>query len=131
MEYIIGFFAGFVIASLFYYLYNPANAKREESRRTSSLPDPTLSSKMRRDLWIKYKWINMQSMTEIEPLYVCCGFREIEEAAVAAAQFDTMMQTEVKKKLRERNSKITYLYGQAHKAGVVQKLCVCGSCQPH
>jgi hypothetical protein len=45
---------------------------------------------MRRILWIKYKWVNMAAVGDIEPIYSCSGLRPIEESVEAAAQFDVM-----------------------------------------
>lgn len=49
-----------------------------------------LLSDMRRILWIKYKWVNMAAVGDVEPIYSCSGLRPIEEAVDAAAQFDVM-----------------------------------------
>lgn len=52
--------------------------------------EAVLLSDMRRILWIKYKWINMAGVGDVEPIYLCNGLRPIEESVDAAAQFDVM-----------------------------------------
>jgi hypothetical protein len=49
-------------------------------------------SQMRRNMWIKYKWVNIQTLAESEPNYLCTGLRDIAEAREAAEQFDTSWQ---------------------------------------
>lgn len=43
---------------------------------------------MRRNEWIRYQWINVQTMSMGKPLYLRGGLRPIEDAKNAAEQFD-------------------------------------------
>lgn len=53
-------------------------------------PDkPVPYSEMRRNLWIAFKWENVQEHGDIMPIYVCSGMRPIEDTETAARQFDT------------------------------------------
>lgn len=38
-------------------------------------------------IWVKYKWVNIQSHIDPEPIYLCVGMRSIEEAPVAEKEF--------------------------------------------
>jgi hypothetical protein len=45
-------------------------------------------SKMIRNEWITFKWINVSTYLDEEPKYIYNGFREISEAAEVAKQWD-------------------------------------------
>jgi len=47
-------------------------------------------STMHRAEWITFKWENVQTVTDKEPVYVCTGLRPIEQAEQAARNFDIM-----------------------------------------
>jgi len=50
-----------------------------------------LLSNMKRNLWVKYKWVLVNPESGIdEPRYLRSGLRPIEETVKAAEQFDTM-----------------------------------------
>ena len=52
-------------------------------------PDLIKQTEMRRDWWIHYKWENVTSHSDSEPVYLKAGLRPIEETVIAAEQFDT------------------------------------------
>jgi hypothetical protein len=53
---------------------------------------PVKASEMSRDKWILYKWENITTLSDKEPVYLCTGIRPIEEAVEAANNFDTWRQ---------------------------------------
>lgn len=55
-----------------------------------SEPVKTPLSKMTRSNWIKYRWKNVQTFADKEPQYIMTSLRPIEEAEIAARQWDTM-----------------------------------------
>lgn len=56
-----------------------------------------LASDMKRQDWIKYRWVNVQEVQDSEPKYICTGLRPIEEAKEAAEQFDYWLYGSIKK----------------------------------
>jgi hypothetical protein len=46
-------------------------------------------SRMTNTQWITYKWINIQTTADSEPMYLCTGMRDISEAKDAEEQFKT------------------------------------------
>lgn len=50
-------------------------------------------SKMTRNLWIAYKWVDVRGAMDIEAQYSCAGLRDISESVTAAASFDIWLET--------------------------------------
>jgi hypothetical protein len=42
--------------------------------------------------WITYKWVNVQTHADAEPVYLCTGLRDIAESVEAEKQFMTWVK---------------------------------------